>query len=160
MGVTPSEVQSWLEWAGMRLLAMPGQNPFPASQRALWPDYPQDANTAYGYTDVPLRAGRPTKAEIPIVDEILTLPLLVQNQTERRIVQARSLVTPISQRYLYSWSKIARMLHTDRRAVIRWHMHGLRDIIIRVDNDTVRKITLIVYGEPQVSKGYPLATSD
>ena len=97
--------------------------------RTFWPDYAQDKNTAYGYTDERLRAASPSGLEITLMDEILLLPEFIDDPLQRRIVGARSLVTPISQRHLYSWRKIAYMLHMDSRRVARLHHNGLGEIV-------------------------------
>ena len=133
--ITSTTVKDWLEWAGSKLLAMPIQRPGPSRIHAIWPEFPQDVNTAYGYTELrPIMPKTPAD-EIPIMDTILELPLLIENLTSRHIVQARLLVRPLSGRYVYTWSHLARMLHSDRRAVIRWHQHGLRQILIRIGED-------------------------
>jgi hypothetical protein len=43
----------------------------------------------------------------------------------RRIVNARALVNPSTQRHLYGWSAIARLIGADARAVKRWHAQGI-----------------------------------
>jgi hypothetical protein len=43
----------------------------------------------------------------------------------RRIVNARALVSPTTQRHLYGWSAIARLIGCDRKAVARWHAQGI-----------------------------------
>jgi len=43
----------------------------------------------------------------------------------RRIVHARSLVSPLTGRHIYSWRKVAVLLGADHRAVQRWYLSGL-----------------------------------
>lgn len=124
----PAEVNTWLEWAGGKLLSLGTQSPGPKSYRVAWPDFPDDVNTAFGYTDPKLRVPKPSKDEIPIMDEILLLPLVVGNVTTRRIIHARLLVTPLGGRHLYPWTRLAKLLHTDRRTVAHRHAQGLVEI--------------------------------
>jgi hypothetical protein len=74
------------------------------------------------------------------MDELLLLPGLIPDVKIRRIVQARSLVTPVSNRHVNSWPKIALMLHTDRKAVARLYSKGLRVI---TENLAVRKADVL-----------------
>jgi hypothetical protein len=127
--VSPEEVRGWLEWAGQRLLALNLKSPYPSTPHVSWPEYAQDYRTAYGYTQERLRPASPSGPEITLMDEILTLPELIENQLWRRVVNARILVTPLSQKYLYSWTKIATLIHSDRKAVARFYNLGLREIV-------------------------------
>lgn len=125
---SPAELQQWLEWAGSKLLAMNIRSPFPKEPGTAWPSYAQEAIVAYGYTNERLRPAAPTKFQITIMDEILLLPSLVSNIQARRIINARALVTPVSNRYLYSWSKIAEINHTSKFRVQSMHRRGLDEI--------------------------------
>ena len=138
--ITSTTVKDWLEWAGSKLLAMPIQRPGPSRIHAIWPEFPHDANTAFGYTELRPIAPRTSADEIPVMDTILELPLLIENLTSRHVVQARLLVWPLSGRYIYTWAKLARMLHSDRRTVIRWHLAGLKQITAKVDEARTRRI--------------------
>jgi hypothetical protein len=132
---TPNDVADWLQWAGARLLAMPIASPLPREPHTAWPAFAQDARQAYGYTNERLRAAAPRANEIAIMDEILLLPMLVQDITTRRIIHARALVTPIAGRHLYSWTKLAFMLHSSRTRVARLHSLGLAEICKRLANE-------------------------
>jgi hypothetical protein len=138
--LSAEELQGWLEWAGSKLLAMNLSSPLPKGPRVSWPAFAQDHRTAYGYTNERLRAGRVTGHEITLMDEILPLVGLVQDITVRRIVNARILVTPVGNRYVYTWSRIAFMLHSDRRRVARLYANGLSEIIRRLSSDKVDAI--------------------
>jgi hypothetical protein len=126
------ELQLWLEWAGSRLLAMQIASPFPKEPTAAWPIFAQEANLAYGYTDERLRPPRPSAIEIGIMDDMLTLPSLASRAVERRVLQARLLITPVSHRRLYSWRRIAELLHTSPYTVTRMHLRALREIAPQV----------------------------
>lgn len=125
---SPEELRSWLEWAGSKLLAMHISSPAPRGPHTSWPIYADDAIQAYGYTGERLRPALPRSEEIELMDKILLFPNHINDITSRRIVNSRALVTPVSNRYLYSWSKLAFMLHMDRRRVIRLHFSGLCEI--------------------------------
>jgi hypothetical protein len=43
----------------------------------------------------------------------------------RRIVGARSLVSPVTERHLYSWRRLGEVLGADHKAVQRWHGQGI-----------------------------------
>jgi len=126
--VAPEEVREWLEWAGSKLLAMNIASPKPKQYKTAWPEFAQDHRMAYGYTGERLRPAQPRSTEIELMDKLLLFPNLITDVTSRRIVNSRALVTPVSNRYLYSWSKLAFMLHRDRRTVIRLHYSGLCEI--------------------------------
>jgi hypothetical protein len=130
--IDPSEIKEWLEWGGAKLLSMKLPPAAPQGYRSFWPDYPTDAGTAYGYTPNRLRAGTPTGKEVDLMDEVLKLPSLIADIPIRRIVNARALVAPVSNRHLYSWTKIAFMLHSSPRRVVLLHRKGLREIALRV----------------------------
>jgi hypothetical protein len=132
-----SELTLWLEWAGSTLLSIGITSPLPRSPHVLWPDYPPEVKLAYGYSDERLRPIKSSAPEIQFMDELLLLPNLIRNVTERRIVNARLLVTPLSSRYLYSWTRLAIMLHMDRRGVAKLHEKGLREIIHKLDEKKI-----------------------
>jgi hypothetical protein len=129
---SPEEIRAWLEWAGAKLLAMHISSPKPKGPHTAWPEFAQDSRQAYGYTNERLRAAIPRSHEIELMDEIQTLPALIDDITVRRIVNARSLVTPVANRYVYSWTKIAYMIHSDRRKVVRLHFSGLNEIAKKI----------------------------
>ena len=122
---TPLEVREWLDWAGAKLLSLPKARLYPAPPGVCWPDFAPDANSAYGYTGATLRSTHPTSAEIDLMDRVLELTMLIPDPTVRRIVGARSLTHPISARPIYSFRKIALLLHSDARIVARRYVSGL-----------------------------------
>lgn len=139
-GLSAKELNEWLIWAGRTLLAMTIASPLPKEPRTAWPAYATDVHMAYGYTNERLRASIPTSKDIALMDEIIDLVALIDDRTVRRIVNARMLVTPIAQRHLYSWTKIAFMLHTNTYRIIRWHTIGLRQIIRQLPQSKVDAI--------------------
>ena len=136
----PEELQQWLEYAGSRLLALGISSPFPKEPTIAWPAYAQDKAEAYGYTGEKLRPARPGRFEIDLMDEILEFPSLVADIRTRRIINARALVAPVSDRYIYSWSKIAFMLHTSSSQVKRLHGLGLKEIVGKIPRTKIYSI--------------------
>ena len=51
----------------------------------------------------------------------------------RRVVGARSLVHPMTGRYLYSWRRLGTAIGADHKAVQRWHAQGI-DMIVGLLN--------------------------
>ena len=135
--IEPNELNDWLEWAGSKLLAMSLPQAGPKEFRSAWPNFAQDAREAYGYSGEKLRPARPGSKEITLMDEILTFPILVTDVTTRRIINARCLVTPVSNRHLYSWSRIAELLHSDRRSVAGRYTKGLREIAVALPESKI-----------------------
>ena len=128
MQADPLEVKQWLEWAGSKLLAMNIGSPAPREPHIAWPEYANDASVAYGYTGERLRPAMPRSYEIALMDKVLTFPSIIKDETTRRIIHSRALVTPVSNRYLYSWNKLGFMLHISPRRVVRIHHNGLCEI--------------------------------
>lgn len=134
------ELQHWLEWAGSKLLALQITSPYPRPPSAAWPIYALDPNVAYGYSSERLRPPSPTGRDIKFMDELLLWQNKINDVTTRRIVGTRLLVHPISNRYLFTWSKIAFMIHSDRRKVMRLHKSGLEELVAKVEKDKVYTI--------------------
>lgn len=127
-----TEVKTWLEWGGSKLLAMRLAPAAPSGYRSFWPDYQADATMAYGYTAARLRPAIPNSKEVDLMDQILELPGFVSDITVRRIINTRALVAPVSNRHLYSWAKIAHLIHSSPRRVVVLHRTGLRQISLRL----------------------------
>lgn len=139
--VTTAEVQSWLEWAGARLIAMPEPRIGPSNPHVLWPDYSQDQREISDFRGkLTLRAMAPTRDEVALVDRILGLPSVCELPNTRRIIQVRSLVHPINYRHLYSWARIARLMHTSTYSVKRMHAIGLDQIVKRTNGRVLQEI--------------------
>ena len=134
------ELCEWLEWSGARLLSMSIRSPYPKNPGSAWPDYAQDATVAYGYTGERLRPALPNRFEIGLMDKILLLPNLIEDITTRRIISSRMLVAPVSNRYLYSWTKIAYILHTERRRVKTLYDKGLVEIATKAPQEKIDDI--------------------
>ena len=132
----PPELTSWLEWAGSKLLSLSVKSPFPAGYRSNMPHYVPD-RWDYGKERERFKPARPTSEDIGLMDEILLLPGKITDHNQRFLVNARALVRPVARTYLYSWTKLAIKLHTDRRKVVRLHHQGLRQIIAKLPTEQV-----------------------
>jgi hypothetical protein len=143
--LTPTELQIWLEWAGARLIAMPGPRIKPADPKVIWPDYEQEKFEVTTFRGaLPVRAVAPSSKEVPIVEEILLLPNVCEHSYTRRVLHARSLVHPINGRYLYRWTRIAELLAVKTYTVRRWHKDGLLEVISKAPRDRVCRIAAFV----------------
>lgn len=142
------ELQLWLEWAGVRLLSMNIKSPFPKEPGTAWPEYQRDPTEAYGYSGERLRPAIPDSVEIELMDKLLAFVSLLPDITTRRILNARALIAPISNRHLYSWTKIAFMLHTSRPVVQRLHAKGLKDLALLIPKDKIHAVRLLINTTP------------
>ncbi len=123
-----------LEEAGATLLALPRTGWF-TGLRASSLEIVRNAIESYGWTEKRLRPAVPSAARISRMDEamgwITLIPL--ERYVLRRIVGARSLVHPITERHLYPWRRIAAAIGADHKAVQRWHAQGIELIVARLN---------------------------
>ena len=119
-----------LEEAGATLLALPGSGWSTRLRsssleicthrgRKLWLDLEEHPSA-----DSPA-------ARITRMDEAMGwIPLIpVDRYVLRRIVGARALVHPITERNLYPWRRLAVAIGADHKAVQRWHAQGIALIV-------------------------------
>ena len=131
-GLADTEVldASWvvarLEEAGRTLLALPGTG-YSTKLRTSSLDIVRTAMEAYGDANGRVRPSIPSAAHITRMDEALGwIPMIPQDRyVLRRIVGARCLVSPMTDRPLYSWRKLGDLLGADHKAVQRWHAQGI-----------------------------------
>lgn len=123
-----------LEEAGATLLAMPGTG-WSTRLRSSSLEIVRSAIESYGWTEKRLRPAVPSAARISRMDEamgwITLIPL--DRYVLRRIVGARSLVHPITERHLYPWRRLAAAIGADHKAVQRWHGQGIELIVTRLN---------------------------
>ena len=123
-----------LEEAGTTLLALPNTGP---STRLVQGglEWVRDAAESYGASRAKLRPAIPSAAQISRMDQafrwISRIP--EDRYVLRRIVGARSLVHPMTGRYLYSWRRLGTAVGADHKAVQRWHSQGI-DLIVALLN--------------------------
>ena len=89
----------------------------------------------YGWTTNRIRPPVPSAARITRMEEAMSwIPLIPMDRyVLRRIVGARSLVHPITERHLFPWRRLATALGADHKAVQRWHAQGI-DLIVSALN--------------------------
>jgi len=123
-----------LEEAGMTLLSIPHSG-WTTKLRTSSLDIVRNAAEAYGWDTKQLRPPVPSASRIDQMDEVLSwIPLIpVDSYLLRRIVGARCLVHPLTERHLYPWRRLAAALGADHKAIQRWHAQGL-DLIVAALN--------------------------
>lgn len=139
---TIDEVDTWLCWAGKNLMALSVGRIKPQEYRSFWPDVVQDLNKfeRLNHGLGSLRATSPSKDDIPIMDTILTWPNRCEKVLIRRVLHARSLVNPITDRHVYGWTRLGKLLQSDRKTIKRWHETGLEETADKLND---REIWLI-----------------
>jgi hypothetical protein len=120
-----------LEEAGATLLALPGTG-WSTRFRTSSPDIVRTAMDAYGWDASRIRPAIPAADKIDRMDEAMGwIALIPQDRyVLRRVVGARSLVHPISDRHLYPWRRLGAILGADHKAVQRWHRQGIAMIVL------------------------------
>jgi hypothetical protein len=119
-----------LEEAGATLLALPGTG-WTTRLRSSSLDIVRTALEAYGWEAARIRPAVPPAEKIDRMDEAMGwIPMIPDNRyVLRRVVGARSLVHPVSDRHLYSWRRLGVVLGADHKAVQRWHAQGIAMIV-------------------------------
>lgn len=119
-----------LEEAGTTLLSLP-QSGFTTKLRTSSLEIVRSAVEGYGWTEKQVRPPVPSAAKITRMDEALGWVLLipVENYVLRRIVGARSLVSPVTERHLFTWRRLGALLGADHKAIQRWHGQGIAMIV-------------------------------
>lgn len=152
MTITRRDVKRHLEAAGATLMALPGGAAMERIKSNM-PDYVRDGNESYGWNATKQRPPRPTADAIDRMDRTLSWVRLIPasgpeadtrsrngGATLRRIVHARLLVDPLSYaqtpdapKYLIDWTRLARMMGADVKAVKLWHGAALGLIADRLE---------------------------
>ena len=119
-----------LEEAGRTLLALPDRGPSPRLRTSAW-DVLQAAIEGYGWEPARLRPAVPGAARITRMDEALGWIALIppDRYVLRRIVGARALVHPLTDRHVYPWRRLGAAVGADHNAVQRWHAQGIALIV-------------------------------
>jgi len=142
-----NELEQWLEWAGTRLIAMPGPRVGPSESTGWWPDYSQDRFEIIEFrARIALRVAAPGPHEIGLMEEILDLPSLIGNNANdhdcqvRKIVRRRTLLHPITNRRLWHWGRLADEYGKSQNTLRSWYNKGLSQICRRLPDDEARSI--------------------
>jgi Domain of unknown function (DUF6362) len=119
-----------LEEAGATLLALPGTG-WSTRIRSSSIEIVRTALEAYGWDAARIRPAVPSGEKIDRMDEAMAWITLIQDSRYvlRRVVGARSLVHPTTDRHLYSWRRLGAALGADHKAVQRWHAQGIAKIV-------------------------------
>jgi hypothetical protein len=141
------ELEQWLEWAGTRLIAMPGPRVGPSESTGWWPDYSQDRYEVIEFrARIALRIAAPSGSEIELMEEILYLPSLIgvgvnEHDCEvRRVVRRRILLHPITNRRLWQWDRLAKEHKRSQVTLRTWYKKGLSQICRRISGDKTTSI--------------------
>jgi hypothetical protein len=119
-----------LEEAGATLLALPGTG-WSTRMRSSSISIVRTALEAYGWDASRIRPAVPSADKIDRMDEAMAWIALIEDSRYvlRRVVGARSLVHPITDRHIYSWRRLGTALAADHKAVQRWHAQGIEMIV-------------------------------
>jgi hypothetical protein len=125
-----------LEEAGRTLLALPNTG-YSTRLRTTQIDVVRSAIEGYGWDSGGgrLRPAMPDSEQISRMDEALAwIPLIPRDRyVLRRIVGARCLISPTTERHLFAWRRLASLLGADHKAIQRWHAQGI-DLIVAALN--------------------------
>ncbi len=128
-----------LEEAGRAMLAMPNTG-YTTRLRSSALDVLHSAIDIKGWDSRNDQGGRlrpavPDAARITRMDEAMAWIALIppDRVVLRRIVGARSLVSPVTERHLFAWRRLGTMLGADHKAVQRWHAQGIAVIVTRLN---------------------------
>ena len=128
--MTDADVIYRLEDAGAIFLALQGTG-WTTRMRSSSLEIVRTALEAYGWESARIRPAVPSAEKIGRMEEAVAwIPLIpLDRYILRRIVGARSLVHPISDRHLFPWRRLAAALGCDHKAVQRWHANGISIIV-------------------------------
>jgi len=119
-----------LEAAGSTLLALPGTG-WTTRLRTSPIEIVRTALESYGWSATRIRPALPSSEAITRMDEAMgwigIIPL--DRYVLRRIVGARSLVHPVTERHLFPWRRLGAALGADHKAVQRWHAQAIELIV-------------------------------
>ena len=119
-----------LEEAGATLLALPGTG-WTTQLRTSSLEIVRTALEAYGWGEARIRPPVPSAEKITRMDEAMGwIPLIpLDRYVLRRVVGARSLVHPVTDRHLFPWRRLGKALGADHKAIQRWHAQGIGMIV-------------------------------
>jgi len=123
-----------LEEAGATLLALPNTG-FSTRLRTSKLDVMASAAERFGQDAAArVRPPVPSASRITRMDEALGWIILIPQERYviRRIVGARCLVSPITERHLFSWRRLGQTVGADHKAVQRWHAQGIDMLVAAI----------------------------
>ena len=118
-----------LEEAGRTLLSLPQSGPSTRLRQGGL-EWVRDVAEGYG-RGAKVRPAIPSAAAIDRMDATLGWIGRIGGDrfVVRRVVGARSLVSPLTDRHVYTWVRIGAAVGADHRAVRRWHAQGIELIV-------------------------------
>jgi hypothetical protein len=122
-----------LEEAGATLLALPGTG-WSTRMQSSSIEIVRTALEAYGWEAARVRPAVPPAEKIDRMDEAMGWISSIPHDrfVLRRVVGARSLVHPITDRYLFTWRRLGVAMGADHKAVQRWHAQGIGLIVAAI----------------------------
>ena len=131
-----------LEECGRTLLALPAGG-YSTKMRSFNLDVVRNAAEAYGWESGKVRPAAPSAAHITRMDAALRWVQLIPQDRYvlRRIVGARSLVNPLTDKHLFPWRRLAATLGADHKAIQRWHAQGIEIIVAALNGGSSARST-------------------
>jgi hypothetical protein len=125
--MTHDQIIAELEAASRTMLALRVANVRPATGAGFWPAIVYDAAEAYGWSDAPVKPAAPSSRDITRMDLVLGWVKLIpaDRYVLRRVVLSRAMVSPTTDRHMFTWAKLARVVGADTKSVQRWHGQGI-----------------------------------
>ena len=82
-----------------------------------------------------VRAAVPSAAKIDRMEEAMGWLALIPRERYvlRKIVGARSLVHPVTDRHVFPWRRLGKAMGSDHKAVQRWHAQGVAIIVLTLN---------------------------
>lgn len=119
-----------LEEAGATLLALP-QTGYSTRLRTSSLDIVRTAMEVYGQDPKRAYAPVPSARRIDEMEQALSwiTRIAIDRHVLRRVVGARSIVSPLTGRHIFTWRRLAASLGADHKAVQRWHAQGIGLIV-------------------------------
>jgi hypothetical protein len=128
-----------LEDAGRTLMSLPDRGPSTRLRSSALEIVRSACEIAQADPGRRLRLPVPSAAKIGEMDETWAWLALIPDDRYvlRRIVGARALVSPTTERHLFSWRRLGGLLSADHRAVQRWHGDGIAWIVAGLARQTM-----------------------
>jgi len=132
-----------LEAAGRTLMALPDRGPSTRLRSSALEVLRSALEIEEAMPGAKLRLAHPSGPDIDAMDVAWGWLGLIppDRHVLRRIVGARALVHPATDRHVFTWRRLGGLLGADHKAVQRWHAEGIARIVLgltRSANVTVR----------------------
>jgi Domain of unknown function (DUF6362) len=116
-----------LSEAGKTLLSLPNTGCAPAGFRSLWPSFAHNVIEAYGYEECEVRLSPPSNKAVSEMEQAFSwIQLIPKDQVRlRRIVLLRSLVSPRTDKPVFSYARIAQRFGCAKSWAKNQHMTGI-----------------------------------